>query len=97
MDLSTVGFFEGKIKEIEAENVSEIKNTKINKLKEVNLETDRIVDDLVPTGGAETDTESDSVFWSDSDSPKESETESKGKKANSEVPLQRTSDGSKDK
>jgi len=44
-----------------------------------------------------TETESDSVFRSDSDSPKESETESKGKKANSEVPVQGTSDGSKDK
>lgn len=91
-DLSTETFFECKRKEIETENVSaDITSSKLLALKKVNIDTDRIVDDLVPTGGAVTETESDSEIWSDSESPKESDSESKDKKISSEVSAQGTS------
>jgi NADH-ubiquinone oxidoreductase chain 1 len=91
-DLSTEAFFECKRKQIETENVSaDITSNKLLALKKVNIDTDRYVDDLVPTGGAVTETESDSEIWSDSDSPKESDSESKDKKTSYEVSAQGTS------
>lgn len=55
-------------------------------LNRVIIETDRIADDLVPTGGAVTEIESDSVILLYSDSPKESDSEYNDKKLVPKLP-----------